>query len=211
MLDTLSNVKQRLGITDTLYDDFLTEQIETISDVIEHYCRRKFLVAEWDQTFYDQMFTSKRQIELYHYPVREIVSIKVDGENVDQLTYRLHKPTGILTAVNSPSFFRGCETVVRYKAGYDSCPRAVLSVLDSLVGERYNKKKSGIDLNFGSDIQRISIPGTMSLDYDYTLTSNERTNAYGHILGNNLNILDSWRSERAVMGSSKLEYVEGVE
>ena len=105
-------------------------------------------------------------------------------------------------------FFAGEETVIEYDAGYATIPSAILSVLDSLVGERYNKKSSGVDLNFGSDVQRISIPGTISLDFDYSLSNNERKSAYGSILGNNANILDDWRSDRAVLGSDKLIYVE---
>ena len=78
------------------------------------------------------------------------------------------------------------------------------------MGERYNKKSSGVDLNFGSDVQRVSIPGAISIDFDYSLSNNERKSAYGVILGSNSNILDDWRSERSVIGSGKLEYVEAV-
>lgn len=210
MLDTLSNVKSRLGITTSDYDTFLTQQIELVSDVIEAYCRRKFLLADYEQKFYQEDHAPSRVMELYHFPADEISSIEVDGVVVDPTTYRLHNPTSRVVSIDGGPFFLGEETVVTYSAGYATCPRPVLSVLDTIVGERYNKKLNGVDLNFGSDVQRISIPGAISIDFDYTLQNNERKSAYGSILGSQVNILDDWRSERAVIGSGKLEYVEEV-
>jgi hypothetical protein len=77
----------------------------------------------------------------------------------------------------------------------------------SIIEERYNKKKSGISLNFGSDVQRVSIAGTISVDFDYSLQSNERVSAYGTILGNYINVLDQYRSERVLTGSGMITYV----
>lgn len=208
MLDTLANVKTRLGITSTEQDNFLTQQIQLVSDVIEAYCRRKFLVADYVQTFYCEDNSPTRRMELFHYPVSEVSSIEQDDLILADSFYRLHKPTGYVTAIDGVAFFYSRVTEVSYTAGYDSCPTPILSVLDNIVQERYNKKVSGVELNFGSDVQRISIPGTISIDFDYTLKNNDRVSAYGTILGNNANILDDWRSERAVVGSGKLEYVE---
>lgn len=210
MLDTLANVKTRLGITGSAYDTFLTEKITLVSDVIEAYCRRKFLTADYIQTFYRDENQKNKKIELYHFPVTAVASIEEDGEVLDTDYYRLHSPTGWVRGVDGKYFFCAEETVVEYTAGYATCPTPVLFVLDNIVGEYYNKKVAGVELNFGSDVQRISIPGAISIDFDYSLSNNERKAAYGTILGNNANILDDWRSERAVVGSDKLEYVEVV-
>lgn len=209
MLDTLANVKSRLGITGTSYDTFLTSQITLISDVIEAYCRRKFLEADYEQTFYYGDLQKSTKLDLFHYPIVSVTSIEEDGVAVDAADYRIHKASG--TIIRTSGYFHGAEeTVVTYTAGLDSCPTPVLSVLDSLVLERYNKKVNGIDLNFGSDVQRISIPGAISIDFDYTLSNNERKNTYGSILGSNMNILDDYRSDRAVVGNGKLVYVEEI-
>lgn len=209
MLDTLTNVKTRLGIVTSDNDTFLTQQIQLISDVIEAYCRRKFLTATYVQTFYGSDYRPSRMMELYQYPVSEITIIEQDDTPVDEDTYRLHKPTGRVVS-DGASFFWAKKTEVTYKAGYVTCPTPVLAVLDALVGERYNKKTSGVDLNFGSDVQRLSIPGAISIDFDYSLSNNQRSSAYGTILGNNANILDDWRTERALLGSGHLEYIETV-
>lgn len=213
MLDTLENVKERLGITTDVDDAFLTQQIQLISDAIEGYCGRKFNLATYDQTFYRDDYRPSAMMELFHFPVKEVESVEEDSVEFDSQYYRVHKPTGRIIAKNhGHQFFWAEETVVRYQAGYDEgeLPTPILSVLDSLVQERYNKKTSGVDLNFGSDVQRISIPGAISIDFDYTLNNNERKSAYGVILGSNANVLDPYRSERAVIGDGKMSFVEVV-
>lgn len=204
-LDTLSNVKSRLGITTSEDDSFLTAQIALISDVIEAYCRRKFSETTWIQTFYEEDILDRRNMTLFHFPVTEVVGLLVDDVEVDVDNYRLHKPTGYVKMLEG--YLVG-DVVVEYTAGYATIPSPILAVLDALVNERYNKKKAGVDLSFGSDVQRISIPGAISIDFDYSLANNDRKSAYGTIIGNYANVLDDWRSERAVIGSGKIEYVE---
>jgi len=210
MLDTLANVKARLGITTSTYDTFLTSQITLVSDTIEAYCRRIFLTDDYVQTFYEDDYSPSEMLELFNFPVTAITSIVEDGVTLDPANYRLHGPTGRIIRKDKSSFFISEETVVTHTAGLAATPTPVLSVLDSIVQERYNKKTSGVDLNFGSDVQRISIPGAISIDFDYTLNNNDRKSAFGVILGNNLNILDQYRSERAVLGDGTLTYVVTV-
>lgn len=206
MLSTLSEVKSRLGITTSDYDSFLTQQITLISDVIEAYCRRKFSATSWVQTFYKNELTDPHTIELYHYPLITLDSVVVDDVAVTD-TLILHKPTARIRKEDG-GWLYGNEIVVSYDAGYAVIPSPILEVLDSLVQQRYNKKVAGVELNFGSDVQRISIPGAISIDFDYSLSNNERKSSYGTILGNYANVLDDWRSERSVIGSGKLEFVE---
>lgn len=211
MLDTVDNVKDRLGITTSDYDDFLQQQITIISDAIEGYCGRKFNQTTYEQTFYRGDYCPSGMMELFHFPVSDVASIEEDGVVKDPTYYRVHKPTGrVIIKNHGQHFFWAEETVVTYTAGYEVIPSPIISVLDSLVQERYNKKTSGVDLNFGSDVQRISIPGAISIDFDYTLNNNERKSAFGVILGSNLNILDAYRSERAVVGDGTMSYVEEV-
>ena len=207
MLDTLSNVKSRLGISTTADDTFLTAQITLISDVIEAYCRRKFTASNWVQTFYKSDLVRTEYLELRHFPAIQVTAVTVDDVALSLADLRIHKPTSRIRKSDGYPFY-GEEIVVAFQAGYAAVPSPILSVLDDIVGQRYNKKKSGVELNFGSDVQRISIPGAISLDFDYSLANNDRKSAYGTILGSSVNVLDEWRSERVVAGSSKIEYVE---
>lgn len=209
MLVSLSDMKTYLGISAGTYDTFLTEQLQLISDVVEAYCRRKFESAVYDQTFYSDDHPVTDSFRTFHYPVITLTSITQDAEPAyDPTTYRVHKPTG--TILRNDGFFWGVKTVVRYTAGFAVIPTPIQAVVKTLVQERYNKKVSGVNLSFGSDVQRVSIPGAISIDFDYSLSNNERTSHFGSILGSQINILDSFRSERAIIGSGSLEFVEVV-
>lgn len=207
MLVTLAEAKTYLNIpaSDVSNNSFLNQQLQVISDAVEGYCGRKFSQATYTQTFqFEDYSRYPQELELFMYPIVSITSLEEDGIAVAD--YRLHSPTG--TLIRKEGFFQtGEELEVVYVAGYAVIPSLVKQVCYNVIEERYNKKKSGVSLNFGSDVQRISIPGTISIDFDYTLTQNERKNAFGSILGNNLNVLDKFRSERAIVGSGKLNYV----
>jgi len=212
MLVTLADAKIYLGIdpNNTQWDVFLTDQLTMVSDVVEAYCRRNFASADYVQTFYRGDYAPNRQIELYQFPLNTVASITEDGVAVDPSLYRLHKPTGkIFYSSQTSAFFCGAEeTVVTYNAGFDTIPTPVVGAIMSIIQERYNKKSSGVDLNFGSDVQRISIPGAISIDFDYSLQNNLRSAAFGSVIGSQANILDYYRSERAILGAGKLSYVE---
>jgi len=219
MLVTLDEMKTYLGIPliDTTYDDFLTEQLNIVSSAIENYCGRKFNETSYVQTFYgDDYLTEYRSygLLLYHFPLTAIVSVSDSGTVLDASVYRIHDPSGMMYRIDSgykrhwfTDYTADNTIVVTYSAGYAIVPYEIQSVVKSLVEESYNKKVNGVGLNFGNDVQRISIPGTMSLDFDYSLQANERKVAFGMILGNYVNVLDFHRSERAVIGSIKEHYV----
>ena len=209
MLVSLDDIKTYLGIDliDTTQDAYLTQQGELLSDVIESYCGRKFLSAEYIETMYAKdIDVWPRQLKLFHYPITAIAYVKVDDEEITE--YRVQKEKGILIRDYN---WAATETIeVRYTAGYASVPRQVEYVLLSLIKQNFNLKEAGIETSFGANVQRVNVAGVMSLDFDYTLESNKRANAYGAILGQYLNVLDLFRSERRVIGNGKLEFVEGV-
>lgn len=204
MLVTLSDLKAYLGEATTTYDTFLTEQIGFFSDAIETYCGRKLLSASYVQTFYKQDYNiPQKNLLTYHYPLTAITHVKED--TVAITNYRAHTPTGTLT---SDQYFLQCADIleISYTAGFATLPSPIRYAIYGLCEGVYNKRKSGVALNFGSDVQRISIPGTISIDFDYTLTANDRKNAFGNMLGSYLNVIDAYRSERSI-GSGTIAYV----
>lgn len=217
----LDDVKTRLGIPlgDNQYDDFLNQQITFVSATIEDYCGRKFNKATYTQTFYYdevvQKSIPKDKLFLFHYPIDVLTSIEVDGEVQDVSDYRLNKTNASLIKTNSGrrvEFFNGCDDVVVivYDAGYDQAdiPVIIQEVCYGIIGERFNKHKLGIDVNFGSDVQRLSIPGTISIDFDYSLETNSRSRRHGNVIGNYANQLDPFRSERVIVGDIEEKYLE---
>lgn len=209
LLVTLSEMKTYLGIDsgDTTNDAFLTSQITTISDSIESYCQRVFAQTTYSETFYGADYCPMSYLMAFMFPLISVTSITEDGTLLDAANYRIHKPTGRVTRTDFGGFFCPEITVVVYSAGFAAIPEPLKSVVYSLVGERYNKKINGVDLNFGSDVQRISIPGTISVDFDYSLQNNQRDTKWGAILGNYINVIDAYRSDRAAIPSDRLAYV----
>lgn len=208
---TVDQVKDFLGITSSDYDDFIENQEATISEAIEMYCGRKFTSTAYTQTFYKEDYIGDNgSFPLAQFPIITLTSVKeyIEGVEVKDITadIRAHYPTSMID--RKCGFFNYGDVVkVVFTAGYVTPPLPVTSVLLSLIQERYNKKKSGVDINFGSDVQSISIPGTISIAFDYSLQSNERKISMGTMLGNYVNILDPYRSERPIIGIGKLDYV----
>jgi hypothetical protein len=211
LLQSLPEMKSYLEIdsSDTTYDNFLLDQGEVISSAIETYCKRNFKKKTYTQEFYkDELFDSRGgrigEVLLYHYPVINVNSVLEGTEAVSD--YRVVKSSGVLRKKEG-LFLNNDVLTVEYIAGYTRLPALVREVFYSLLSERYNKKVAGVDLNFGKNVQRVSIPGTISIDYDYTLDTNNRNTPLGIIVGDTANVLDQFVSERAVMGSLREGYV----
>lgn len=227
MLVTLDDMKTYLGIelTDTTYDAFLTEQILLFSSAIEGYCGRVFLAADYIQTYYMNDYTnvSSTDLPVYHYPVNSVAYIQEVTSNlgvddtpvaVESYDYRINSKCGSILrlcyGVPRAWFASLCGNTrleVSYNAGYATTPLEIDAVVKALVEDRYSKKTSGVDINFGSDVQRVAIAGVISVDFDYSLQANERNVRYGMLLGNYVNVLDAFRSERPVIGEVRNEYV----
>jgi hypothetical protein len=211
MLVTLAELKDYLGITGSGDDSWLTQQATLISDTIDSYCGRKFLEDDYIQTYYPDDYAGEcvKELTAFHYPVSDLAQA-LDGDLDITADIRLQKELGNFKLPESEFFSTGEEVEIQYTAGFpvDEVPTPIKNVVFVLVEERYNKKQAGVSLSFGSDVQRVSIPGTISIDFDYSLQSNERKTAFGTILGNHVNVLDYYRSERAIVGSGKITYVE---
>jgi len=211
MLVDLATMKDYLGETTNTYDTFLTQQLTLVSDAIEGYCGRKFESATYTQLFYwEDIQEIVTDIPLYHYPVTSVTSV-TDVTNTlvyDAADYKVVPLKWLLRRRGDKWFTDSSEEIeVIYTAGYVTIPTPITSVVFDLVEERYNKKTSNMNMSFGKDVQRVSIPGAIAIDYDYSLTANERVNKYGMILGNHLNVLDPYRSERSIIGSAGDIYV----
>lgn len=221
-LVTLDDMKTYLGIPlpDTAYDVFLQQQLDIISASIEGYCGRKFAQATYTQVFEAQDMptnTNVSYLHMYHYPTISITSVKekLDTDETVVTTYTNHQPTGKIYKTDDSNgrenwfqeYGNTSQVEIVYDAGYATTPLPIQDVVYAIVEQRYNKKISGIAISFGDDVQRISIPGVMSIDFDYTLQANERKSAYGMILGNYSNVLDQYRSERAIIGTIRENYV----
>jgi hypothetical protein len=213
MLVSLVDMKDYLGETTADYDAFLTQQITLISDAIEGYCGRKFLSTTYTQTYYyEDIQESVRDLDLYHYPLISITDITnvTDSTTYGATDYRVIPLKWTVRKTDYGRWFNDSAKVIsiEYTAGYVTTPSVIASVVYDLVEERYNKKVNGMAINFGKDVQRVSVPGAISIDYDYSLSSNDRKSKYGMIIGDYANVLDPWRSEKVIIGTVRETYVQ---
>lgn len=222
MLVSLADMKIYLEETSTDYDDFLTERLNLYTSAINNYCGRVFEAGDYTQDFYRTDFVSNSDMFLYHYPINNIATIKtvetllgVDTKTtLETYEYRTNIKLGKVLRLDegiSRYWFSdlgiNSRVEIIYNAGFVIVPLEIQSVVKSITEEDYNKKVSGVAMNFGKETQRVSIPGVISLDFDYSLQPNERNVKFGMLLGNYVNVLDSFRSERPLVGEIKENYV----
>lgn len=217
MLVPLADIKTYLGITDNSYDGFLTSQEEVVSSAVEGYCNRVFTDTSYVETFYHEDMVGEydlTKLTLFHYPVTMMTEIKEFANEQDLVgvavtDFRTNNPTAIVSKSYGGGYFFADGKILRvtYDAGFATIPPLITNVVLEIIQERYNKKVSGVTLDFGNDVQRVSVPGVLSVDFDYSLDNNQRKSAFGSIIGSQANVLDFFRSERSVVGSVKLNYV----
>lgn len=223
-LVTLSDVKDYLGESTATYDTFLQMQIDLFSSAVEGYCNRKFLAADYTQTYYRSDYTERERscsFELYHFPLNSIASVTeietVNGIDyptvLDASEYRSGE-TGRLVKLSCGlviPWFNNIRSNSRievvYNSGYATTPEVVKHTIYRLIESEYNKKKTGVAQNFGSNVQRVSIPSVISIDFDYSLQANERSSKFGMIIGDYANTLDYYRSMRILTGNLEEKYV----
>ena len=225
MLVTLQEVKDYLGETTTDYDDFLNGQIALYSAAVSNYCNRILEQGTYTQTFYASDYEDEinKNIELYHFPVTAIASVTeiepIDGSDTETiltpsvdyrfgLTGRVFKLCDGYPTRWFSNLRKNGRVEVVYTAGYADIPVELQHVIFRLIENDYSKKVSGIAQGFGSDVQRISIAGVMSLDFDYSLQANERGAKFGMLLGNYINVVDYYRSMRILTGNLRETYVD---
>jgi len=116
MLTTVTRVKTSLvTLTPTSADDLLERLILEVTGVVEDYCNRYFHYAEYTETVDG---TGRTTLRLRGCPVREITSLKIDGEEIDEEDYSVNYRLGEI--YYEDGFTEGYQNVeIVYAAGYD--------------------------------------------------------------------------------------------
>jgi uncharacterized phiE125 gp8 family phage protein len=166
-LDTLANVKARLGIT-TSDDDTLLGLLQDSADTaIENYCNRDFAGG----SFTEEHPGGSEFVHLRNYPVDSVTSVKVDASRafgaetvVSAADYVLHADRGVIQSVVGPflprdrpglvnaevrTWARGPRVVqVVYATATDQVPADVKEAYARLVGHWYRRVKTESASNF---------------------------------------------------------------
>jgi hypothetical protein len=166
-LDTLANVKARLGIT-TSADDTLIGLLQDSADkAVENYCNRDFAGG----TFTEYHPGGSEFVHLRNFPVDSVTSVKVDVSRVfgaetlvSASDYVVHSERGVVQSVAGPflprdkpglvnaevrTWTRGPRVVqVVYATLTSQVPADVKEAYTRLVGHWYRKVKTDAASNF---------------------------------------------------------------
>lgn len=120
-LTTLDRTKGELGISGGGYDALLTSKIREASSDIEAHIGRVLRRETVSETFWG----ANRAVDtliLNRWPVASIVSVSVDGSDLDAGDYRLVADAGLLYRLDGGGYASrwaiGREAVITYVAGY---------------------------------------------------------------------------------------------
>ncbi|HLW66885.1 MAG TPA: phage head-tail connector protein [Gemmataceae bacterium] len=145
-LDTLANVKTRLGIT-TSADDTLIGLLQDSADSwIGNYCGRDFIGGT-----YTEYFPGNTEfLTLANFPVTSVTSVNVDpaevfGSNtiIDPSTYVVHSERGVIQSKVGPFVapYRNPALVNADRAIWTRSPRAVQVIYSTATGNVPNDVK----------------------------------------------------------------------
>jgi hypothetical protein len=104
-LDTLTNVKLRLGITTSADDTLLTALMDTADRWVLEHCDRDFAGG----TYTEYHSAGGTHVFLRNYPVQSVTSVKVDpaygfgaGTTVPATAYVVHTERGVVQSLTGP-------------------------------------------------------------------------------------------------------------
>jgi hypothetical protein len=166
-LDTLANVKARLGIATSADDTLLGLLQDSADKAVENYCNRDFAGG----TFTEYHPGGSEFIHLRNFPVDTVTSVKVDSAHafgaetlVAASDYVVHGERGVIQSLTGPFlprdrpglvnaevrvWTRGPRVVqVVYATATGQVPADVKEAYARLVGHRYRKVKTEVTSNF---------------------------------------------------------------
>lgn len=144
-LTTLAAAKEYLDVSDK--DDLIESLINSVSDQIENYCRRKLKERVNTDEEYDG--TNSSNLLLSQYPVSSVSSIKIDDVLVDPSEYKVRKGSGILVRLNSKWPKDVLNIKVTYTGGYNPVPSDLELACKHMVMFYYKTDISNFSRTFG--------------------------------------------------------------
>jgi hypothetical protein len=176
-LDTLANVKLRLGVTTSDDDGLLSALMDSADQYIADYCGRDFAGG----TFTEYHPGDTAAVFLRNYPVQDVTSVKVDpayGFGAETLrpatAYVVHFDRGVLQSLtgpflplwaglpvlNMPAWMRAPRVVqVVYTTATGAAPADVRQAYSILIDHWYRHVKTQVAAGF-QNVYRQTVGGT---------------------------------------------------
>jgi hypothetical protein len=136
-LDTLANVKNRLGVTSSDDDGLLSALMDSADQYVAEFCGQDF----GGGTFTEYHAGESPIVFLRNYPVQSITSVKVDpsyGFGTETLrsatSYVVHADRGVIQSLTGPFLPSGCVLPVLATPVWQRAPRVVQVVYSTATG-----------------------------------------------------------------------------
>jgi uncharacterized phiE125 gp8 family phage protein len=136
-LDTLTNVKLRLGITTSVDDSLLSALMDSADDWVAQHCGRDFAGG----TFTEYHPAGTPFVYLRNYPVQSVTSVKVDpayafgsGTTLPATAYVVHTDRGLIQSLTGPFLPCGPGLPTPGQPPWAQSPRAVQVVYATATG-----------------------------------------------------------------------------
>jgi len=183
---------------DASQEDYVQGLIWDIRDLLTAYCGRNLLLAVHTDTFFRPYLD---YLELQHYPVAEIHSVRKSGTRVGTGPFDIDYWQG--------QIFRGCSTqnfnpcndnyTVNYTAGYAPPPREVQSVVRGILQGYYSA--GGSATGGVGDIKKVSLTGVAMVEFQtsgITYSGVDQQLGVPDALKPYVGILDRYKSNRTM-------------
>lgn len=146
---TIEQVKADRVVTHTEHDGLFTGYIQAAREMAESRTGRALITQEWRQTI---PFNQLAEIPLIKWPVQELLSVSVDGVDIDLATLEFLPGDDAIVSGNQ---LLGGRVQVVYRAGYGSAgdvPAALKKWMLLQIGSMYETRESEV---IGSVTSRV--------------------------------------------------------
>jgi uncharacterized phiE125 gp8 family phage protein len=158
-LDTLANVKLRLGVTTSADDALLTALMDAADQYVADFCGRDFAGG----TFTEYHPGGSAFVFLRNYPVQSVTGVKVDpayafgaDTELSATAYVVHTDRGVVESLAGP--FLRCPAPravqVVYATATGAVPADVQEAYTLLVGHWYRHVKTQVAADFRDVVQQ---------------------------------------------------------
>ena len=161
-LTTPALVKDFAAITEGSHDEKIKSLIRQATDEIEQGIGRKIIVAEYEEEIDGQ---SLGPLILKHRPVVNMISLSLNGTEVDESLFTVDLDAGLIFQVSDGATTAWTSGTLDYSAnytsGYEEIPAGLEGIATDIVARRINLIRKG---NIGTSSESLGTGGTTEFE-----------------------------------------------
>ena len=186
MLVTLSDYLTAVG-TSSASDADIEASLAHVQSIVEAFLDRSLELQEHTEV---HNFVGPEPILLHQWPVTVLTSIDKDGTSVDTAGVVVNKARGLLYHKNTLNWAE--EVTLVYRAGYETCPPDLKSIIVSLTTARLAGE---LDINGPTSargVKKDTVYGVSAIEYDTSTLAKAQLEFYPE-LGPYVRVLERYQ------------------